>query len=54
MGWRLVKTMTKCFFSEPGCRKYWGGNLAPPWSFPNLFGPLESLRCLLFEFAWSC
>ena len=30
--------------SKPGCQKYRGGNLAPPWSFFNPFGPLESLR----------
>ena len=44
----------KFFFSKPGCQKYRGGNLAPPWSFSNLFGPLESPKCLLFEYARLC
>ena len=42
--------MANFFFSELGCQKYWRGNLAPPWSFSNPFGPLESPKCLLFEF----
>ena len=41
-------------FAKPGCHKYRGGNLAPPWSFSNPFGPLESPRCLLLEYAWPC
>ena len=35
---RLVKKMAKIFFSEPGCQKYRGDNLAPPWSFSNPCG----------------
>ena len=35
--------MTQKFFLEPGCQKYRGGNLAPPWSFSNPFGPFIGL-----------
>ena len=40
--------MTKIFFSEQGGQKYQGGDLTPLWSFTNPYGPLESLKCLLF------
>ena len=46
--------MTKKFFSESGCQKFRVGNLAPPWSFSNPSGPLESPKCLLFKYAWLC
>ena len=38
-------------FAKQGCQKYPRGNLAPPWSLPNLYGLLESLRCFFPEFA---
>ena len=49
MGWRLVKEMTKNLLSKPGRQRYWGGNLAPSLSFPNLSEQLKSLRCLRSE-----
>ena len=41
----------KMFFSKLGSQKSRGANLAPPWSFSNSFGPLESLKCLCFRIA---
>ena len=32
-------------------QRCWGGKLAPAGSFSNLFGPLESPRCLLLKYA---
>ena len=55
MGRRLVKKMTIIFFFQNRvARSTGGGNLAPPWSFSNPFGPLESPKCLLFKYAWPC
>ena len=54
MGRRSVQKMANFFFQNLVARSIWGGNLAPPWSFSNPFGPLESPKCLLFEYAWPC
>ena len=45
--------MAKKTFSKPGCQKYPGGNLAPPWSCSNPYGLLVGLGCLLPEYDGS-